>query len=151
MYLSKLKRIYVRKGWELMQNNGVIQKKFMWTVKGPNKFWTKANENCYLPHARSKVFWSLSVSIAGIFMISEKKIVKWQTSRNERCDSISRKNNLDLQKNLFGQWKVRTNFESKHTKIATFHTISSKVFRSLSVSVADKFMMSRKKKSLKWN
>ena len=92
----------------------------------------------------SKVFWSLSVSIAGIFMISEKKIVKWQTSRNERCDSISRKNNLDLQKNLFGQWKVRTNFESKHTKIATFHTISSKVFRSLSVSVADKFMMSKK-------
>ena len=53
MYLSKLKRIYVRKGWELMQNNGVIQKKFMWTVKGPNRFWTKANENCYLLHNQS--------------------------------------------------------------------------------------------------
>ena len=149
MYLSKLKRIYVRKGWELMQNNGVIQKKFMWTVKGPNRFWTKANENCYLLHNQStqsvqRYFDHFQFQSPVYSWYLKKKIVKWQTSRNERCDSISRKNNLDLQKNLFGKWKVRTNFESKHTKIATFHTISSKVFRSLSVSVADKFMMSKK-------
>ena len=131
-----------------MQNNVVIQKKFMWTVKGPNKFWTKANENCYLLHNQS----TQSVQRYFDHFQFQSPVDSWylkknswnDKSRNESCDSISRKNNIDLQKNSFGQWKVRTNFESKHTKIATFHTISSKVFRSLSVSVADKFMMSKK-------